>query len=806
MYYASQYAGRAYVFPRHDIDPEEKDEFWHIMFAEAIYSTYLRDRSAFLYSKRDEMFIHRQYAEANQPSEKYMDIICPKDEGTHERKGFQNISWAIVSILPKFRSIITGLFDKVDHDVSANAIDELADDERMEKKYNLWSEKKLAPFFSQFPEELNLQANADELPPMPASIQELDMLKDAGTFKLKDEFAMETAVKDSFYGSNWKSEIKDQIYEDFFDLGVAATKDYVNPLTQRVETRYVDPAELIIGYSRSKTFNNIAHVGEFKYLNIATLRSNIKNARNSNIDDDALYNISRLYVGYGGNSAIEQYDYATYDSFGYDSGNNTHPYDDVTITILDCEFFSSDIQKFEKKLGKNGNWLTHKKPFSYNGKKTDTRTPGVSEKKVVYTCKWVVGTNYIYDWGLQVDVPRETPKEPKFSYHAYKLTNKSILSQVIADVDDMQLAVLRIRNAAAMAAPKGLQIEFGSLSNMALGGKKQDPLDILVIRRRTGDLLYKATTHHSQMNLPGGGKPVAELEGGMGKTLEEQITIFEFHLNRIRSAIGISELVDGSTPDPKTLVGVVESSQGAMNNVLQNFYKGYKYLKEETAKNMALRHQIVAYYNEKNVHARSIGGNVVETLKIGASLTARQFGIVLEMRPNDQAKQSIRAHALQSNAAAKEGRPGISTADYLFIERALEMGNTKQAQMILAYKEKKATEKFDALAKQREEFNRETAVVQEGEKRKTMRDKIEAEADADIRKENNKSRLRKEEREEAHDQEMERIGAKSGVELSKTSIQAEASKENTATKATSEEAKIIIKEELSPETVPNTAA
>ena len=784
----SRYTGRVFAFPEHDIDPALKNAEWHLEYAEAVYSQYIRDRSGILYSKRDEMYLYRKYSEANQPVEKYMEIICPSDERTHERKGLQNISWDIVSILPKFRSIITGLFNKVEHDISANAINEAADNERMAKKYNLWSEKQLAGFFNQFPQELGLQAKTEELPTMPASLQELDMLKDIGTFKLKDEMAMEVAVKDSFYRSNWPAEIKDQIYEDFFDLGIAVTKDYVEPMTRAVKARYIDPIDFIVRYSRSKTFNKISHAAVLEYMTVATLRTAVKNARVSNIKEEDLRAIARQYSGYEGNPYLDQYDY-----YSEDIQSRTHPYDDTTITVMDLEFFSSDQIKYEKRKNKYGNWVLHRQSHNYKGKKTDTRIPGLTEKKVVYTCKWVVGTPFMYDWGLQTDVPREDPKEPKLSFHIYKISNKSACSQVVSQVDDIQLAILRIRNAAAVAAPKGLQIEFGSLNNMAMGGKKMDPLDILTIRRRSGDVIYKATTHHSQVNLPGGGKPVAELEGGMGATLTEQIAIIEFNLNMIRGTLGISELVDGSTPDPKTLVGVVESAQGAMNNVLQNLYKGYKFLKEETAKSMVLRHQILAHYGERNVHQRSLGGNIIQTLKIGASLTAMQFGITLEMRPSDRTKESIRAHALQSNAASKEGRPGISTADFLFIERALEIGNIKMAQMILAYKEKKATEKFELIAKQNQVFNRETVVVGEREKRETMATKIKAEGLRDIEVETAKSNLRIRERTIAHKQAMELNQAKTNSELGKTIIQTEASKENTDTKAASEETKSIIK-------------
>lgn len=784
----SRYKSRAFEFPKHDIDPAKKDATWHRKYAEAIFSLHVRDYGAIHYSKRSDMLLNRLYGDARQPTTQYMDILCPKEQSTNKRKGFMNISWDNVSILPKFKALIVGMFSKIENDIVASATDEAADEERTALKWNLWAEKKLAAFLAEFPDELNLQANPDTTPVIPDSLQELEMFKEAGSFKLKDEIAIEAAIQDSFNKSDWE-QTKDKIYEDLFEQGFVGVKDYVDPYTKEVRTKYIDVVDAVVAYSRSKTFDNIAHAGIINHLTIAQLRNEIKNSpRNEEINEAELKLIAVDYAGVNGNKQLYSYDYYS-DS---EHGGTTYPIDETRVDVLEFEMHSSDIEKFERRTNSAGESFLYPKEYSSNSVKTDRREPIQNELKMVYKGKWIIGTNYIYDWGQQLDVPREDPREPKLSFHFYKLSNKSMLQQVISMINDIQIAILKIRNASATAASKGLAIEFGALSNMSLGGQDMSPLDILTIRRRGGDLIFKATTHHSQINAGGtGGKPVTELEGGIGAMLGEQITIIDTNLNMIRDVLGISSITDGSTVNPKTGLGVAQLQQGATNNVLQNLYNGYKFLKESTARSMALRHQIVSRHKEINVHSKSLGTGLTQTIKIGSSIALRTLGIFLELRPSDESKALILQAALEARRASQQGAPGITMSDFMFIERQLENGRIKYAQTFLAFKEEKSKRELAQQARQNQVLQQQSLIIQEEEKRKTMVTKLQAEADRDIRVETAKSMLRREERNLAHGHSLEQLDKKGVNDVTGKIIKSEADKEISDSKNLSDETQAL---------------
>jgi hypothetical protein len=150
----STYQGQSIEFPKHDIDPAHKGKDWHRQYCEAIYSVYLRDRAGIKYSKRAEMDMLRLYAEGNQPVEKYMDRLFPIDPKTNTRKGYMNVSWDIISVIPKFRSIVTGMFEKIDHDIMCNAIDPNSQNEKEQMKWSAWAEKQLEGVFGKYDEVL----------------------------------------------------------------------------------------------------------------------------------------------------------------------------------------------------------------------------------------------------------------------------------------------------------------------------------------------------------------------------------------------------------------------------------------------------------------------------------------------------------------------------------------------------------------------------------------------------------------------------------------------------------------------------
>lgn len=778
LFSISKYNQSGITFPDQDIPLSEKNESWFLRNSEAIYSMYLRDRAGLPYSKRNEMDLLRLFGEGNQPVEKYQDLLCPADPQTHERKGYMNISWDIESIAPKFKALVLGMFQKIEHDVVASGIDDNAIDEKTELKWKTWTEKKLEPFFSEFPEEFNMKASPEEFPILPESLQELDMLEEIGAFKLKEEMGMEMLINASFYESQWEEETKTMIYEDLFEVGVAACKDEVNKHTQKVIARYVDPKNVIVQYSRSKTFNNISKIGEVRYMRLADLRQDASGW----LTEKQLKDVAENYLGYSENPNTYEFDY-----YSNEAANGGFGYDDFTVIVLDVEWYGWEKETYKTGKSKRGIKQFFKQKHGYRPENKEKEALN-TEVKTVYKAKWIIGTNYIYDWGKQTDIPREQPRDANFSYHVYKYSNKSMLSQIVPNLNEMQIAVLNLRNAMSKAAPSGIAIEYGTLQNMNIGSKRMKPLDILAIREQTGNLIYRLTTHHSQVGSPNSGKPITELKGGIGPFLQEFITTMDSNALRIRDILGISEGVDATTPAPDTSATASKIMAGATNNVLySNLYKGYKFLKEAVAKNIALRLQIVSRFGNQQYYYPSVGKNVMKLIETGSKLTMMQQGIKLRVRPTDEMRNSIRQMAFDSQKRKDSGGVGITMVDFLMVERILEYGNAKHAEMVLAYRENKAKKEAQQQDIARDERLTQMATTATKEKSDAKVLELETKGDQERETETLKSELRRDEREEAHEQKMKELRSSGSTEVVKKQIESTTSRANTESKLESEE-------------------
>jgi hypothetical protein len=314
--------------------------------------------------------------------------------------------------------------------------------------------------------------------------------------------------------------------------------------------------------------------------------------------------------------------------------------------------------------------------------------------KMVYKCKWIIDTDHGYDFGLQYDVPRPGKKEVELSYHLYKLPYRSLVSLCETHLHQMALAYYRLQNAIAMASPPGIAIEYTAISNMTLGANKLKPLELLKIRRQTGDLIYKATTHKGNINTPGG-RPIQELIGGIGPQLDEFIKVFETNLGFIRENTGINQIADASSPNPEQSVGGSEIALAATNNALRPIYSAYIDIKERTAKNISLRLQLLIKHNEEAYkgYMPVIGRIGVQVISVGADTVDANYYIKYEAKPTEKRKETIKQAAISAMSPDRDGIIGIELSDYLMIERLLESGNLKYAEAYLNHKTKKNKER-----------------------------------------------------------------------------------------------------------------
>lgn len=737
------YQHGSYPFPKDEIPNSKKTEQWGKKFCEAMYAAYVTDRAGVPYSSIDELNTLRLYAAGNQDVAQYQKILLDESEDGSDVEGYMNINWDPLVVMPKFLNIIQGIFEVQEHSIVASAVDPKSTETRELSKLRKWFKGRYKPVLDAVNSISGYQPEPEWIP---ETLDELGLYEQAGGFKMVKETEIEEGLDYSFYISDWRETKRKMIY-DFASINCAAVRDFTDQYTRKAKARYVDPVKLIMQYSRHWDHRNSEYAGEIIQETITNIRKNTK------LGEDTLRQLAQFYNGRYANQTLSSW---ADEDLKLEGGG--WKYDNFVIDVVDAEWYSINEKGRTYRKNDRGETLSYDeqegKVYNKPNKKTVT-----TRYKVVYRCKWIVGTDFVYDFGLQYDVPRPGKKEVELSFKFFKLPGRSIVDLSRPNVDQMELTWFKLQNALAMSANSGVAVEYTSLMNMKLGGQKMEPLEILAIRRETGDLIYKATTHYGKPNLPGNLRPIQELTGGIGPQLEEYIRLFEINLEMIREVTGINRIADASTPDPQQSVGGSEMAIAATNNALRPIYSGYIRLKEQVARSLALRIQMLIRHDKKAYegYIPVIGGSGVKILSVGVDSIDADYEIKILAKPTEQRKKTILEAAMNAMKPDRDGYVGIEESDFMMIERLLENGNEKLAEMMLNYRSRKNKERQDRLQKENmrldKEREQEGAMVKAEEERKT----ISFQTDEDIRKETAKADLEDRNNENEHLRKMDQI-------------------------------------------------
>ncbi len=737
----SSFQRGSYPFPKDEIPNDEKNDQWCRKWCEAMYAAYVTDRSGVPYSSIEELLELRRYAAGNQNIAQYQKILLDESEEGGDLTGYLNVDWEIFSVMPKFLHIIRGIFEEQEHSIVATAVDPNSSKERDIEKLRKWFKGRYKPIM----EAVNSFSGQRQEPEwVPETMDQLEMYQQAGGFKMAKETEIEEALVYTMYISDWK-EIKRKMLDDFATINCASVKDFTDRYTRKVKARSVDPVRLIMQYSKHWDHRNSEYGGELISESISNIR------KNTDLSEDKLRELAQFFNGRNANQNLSSW--INEDLKINDGG---WKYDNFMIDVMDAEWFSINSKNFTKRTNARGDTLMYEEK---EGKvyDTDTKKTITNKYKVVYRAKWIVGTNYVYDYGLQYDVPRKGKREVELSFKFYKLPGRSIVSLSVPNLNQIQLTWLKMQNALAMSSNSGVAVEYTSLMNMKLGGNKMEPLEILSIRRDTGDLIYKMTTHMGKPNVPGGMRPIQELIGGIGPQLGEFIQLFDLNLNFIRDLTGINQIADASSPNPNQPVGTAEMAIVATTNALKPIYAGYIRLKELVARAAAIRIQLLVRHDKKAYegYIPVVGGSGVKILSIGTEILDADWEIQIQAKPTAKRKQLILEAAMGAMQPDKDGFVGIEEGDFMMIERLLEAGNEKLAEITLNFRSKKNKERQIQIQRENMELDTKNAQNTARVKGEEDRKKEEFKSQMKINEDTNKLNLEDRNAERQHDRDME---------------------------------------------------
>jgi len=244
---------------------------------------------------------------------------------------------------------------------------------------------------------------------------------------------------------------------------------------------------------------------------------------------------------------------------------------------------------------------------------------------------------------------------------------------------------LKMQQVISKLVPDGVYLDIDGLAEVDLGnGTNYNPQEALNMYFQTGSILGRSLTQEGDMNR--GKVPIQELNSSNGQAkLGALINTYQYYLQMIRDVTGLNEARDGSLPMEDSLVGLQKLAANASNVATRHILQSSLYLIARACENVSLRiSDSIEFALTKNSLQNSISAFNVGTLEEIMNLPLHDFGIYLELEPEDEEKAQ-----LEQNIQVSLKTGGIDIEDAIDIR---QINNIKLANEILKQKRAKKVE------------------------------------------------------------------------------------------------------------------
>lgn len=694
----------AYGFPDPLADKKTKDSPAYILqYAKAMYGTFTKYGLRILANDKIKYRNQANYYLGLQQVDRYKKRMDIWNEDEPGKQSFLNIDWQVLNLAYKFVNIMTDKIVSAGYDVQLTAIDPLALDLRQEMENTMKAVMELKAWMN----EVGLKLNPDELGFDPDLLPDhSDGLQMHMEMSVKDEFAMNGEMAINLHMNNNDFEqVRKEYIRDSVIYGIMCVETR-NDKKGYTKIRRVSPEQVIIANSKSEDFKDASWGGYVESISFQELQT----AAGSQFDEEQYRDIYNQYTT-NLNNADTRFLYTP--NIFQGSGERM-------VQVMKF-YYKVDIQNtYVKKSDARGNMKLYKR--GNGAQEKDDRELIRDTYEVVYEGRWIVGSDYIYEYGMlnDMEVDQSNPCETKIPLHVIypNMLNgmsSSVLQSCIPILDAINIGWYQFQHLMAHVNPDGVAIDQDALANIALGsgGKKGTPKDILDLYYKKGSLIYSSRGLDGNS---GNRVPVQPIENGTHEKAFSMLNNIFTLINVLRQLTGMNEGVDASTPAPDALVGTMQIAQSGALSALGYLFAADKLMVKHTAESLILLTQAAIRRGEVTGYVNSVGLGATKFWSVHKDITIRQYGFNIVVRPT--AEQWAELYAQLAGAVEK----GIM--DYSDFSVIKEMTNLKEARKYMALverrKRKEAQQQQEAIMQQQSQMNQEAALVTEQAKQQTL--------------------------------------------------------------------------------------
>ena len=661
-------------------DSEKMSEDYGLRIARAIEAEWFGNQHSNKYLDSQSRFHRlRLYARGEQSIQKYKDELSINGD-----LSYLNLDWKPVPIISKFVDIVVnGLADR-NYTVKAYSQDEYGATKRTEYMESVLKDMRTKKFNDQAKEMFSLDLYKNKKEDLPETEEELQLHMQLN-YKQAVEIAEEQAINTLLEGSNYDL-IRRRFLYDLTVLGIGAVKTNFN-YSEGVTVDYVDPANLVYSYCESPYFEDLYYIGEVKTIPINELVRQFPNLTESELE--VISKASKRPSGRYSFKEINDKNQVQVLYFNYKTYmNNVYK---IKTTNAGLEKAIEKDDSFNPPDNKEGN-------FERLSKASET----------VYEGVLVLGTDKLLKWEMCKNMMRTKSdyNKVKMNYalvapRMYNGKIDSLVNRITGFADMIQLTHLKIQQVMSRMVPDGVYLDADGvyldadgLAEVDLGnGTNYNPQEALNMFFQTGSIIGRSLNADGDPNP--GKVPITQISNGQGAggKMQALVANYNYYLQMIRDVTGLNEARDGSLPDAKSLVGIQKLAAANSNVATRHILLASLYLTAEISECISLRiSDILEYSPTKDAFIQAIGAHNVGTLEEMKSLYLYDFGIFINLDPDEEQKQM-----LENNIQTALAQKLIELDDAIDIR---EVKNLKLANQLLKLKRKKKAQRDQLIQQQ----------------------------------------------------------------------------------------------------------
>jgi len=638
-------------------DLEKLSEEYGLKVARAIRHEWFSGTTSKYNSHKNNFHTLRLYARGEQPIQKYKNELSINGD-----LSYLNLDWKPVPIIPKFVDIVVNGMAQRNYEINCFSQDQYGVSKRTEYMESVLKDMRSKEFNDVTKQLFDIDLYENDPDTLPDTKEELALHMQLN-YKQAVELAEEQAINVLLEGSDYDLIRKRCLY-DLTVLGIGATKTTFD-FSSGAKVEYVDPADLVYSHTESPYFEDVYYIGEVKELPINELVKEFPELSEKEIKD-----------------LVDKYAYP----LDYVANRDKNK---VNVLYFNYKTYMNDVYKLKSTAA--GGEKVIQKDDSFNPPVENMDGDFSKLERVVevlYEGVYIIGADKVLKWRMCPNMMRSDSdfSNVKMNYQItaprmYEGRIESLVGRITSFADMIQLTHLKLQQVMARMVPDGVYMDADGLAEIDLGnGTNYNPQEALNMFFQTGSVIGRSFTSEGDINP--GKVPIQQINNGVNSNkLQSLITTYNYYLQMIRDVTGLNEARDASTPDRDALVGVQKLAAANSNTATRHVLQSMLYITAEVAECLSLRiSDILEYSPTKEAFIRALGANNVATLEEMENLHLYDFGIFIELMPDEEEKQ-----LLENNIQAALSQKTIDLDDAIDLRN---VRNVKLANQLLKVKRK----------------------------------------------------------------------------------------------------------------------